>query len=194
MEGESQALFKEFDMIANWKMFGAGLLFVSCWGMCISGAAGQNVQRPIHAANGARQQPIYGQPGIMQQGMVQPGPVQQGANPTLGVQRGTAQPARPAAKSNEVYCIVEVGKELQIVTKPKGLNELKKRLKEEFASAKKAYNDAKKDKNNKGVKIEKPEEKTVKEVKSGLKSQEDAQKALEKLVADRTKGGKSSAR
>jgi hypothetical protein len=157
-------------MIANWKMLGASLLLVLFFsGMCSSDALGQATRQP-RGGNAANQPPGYG--------------------PAVGMpMRGGAQAGRPAVKSNENLCIVEVGKELQIVSKPKGVNELKKQVKEKFAAAKKAYNDAKKDKNNKGVKIEEPKEKDymVKEVKSSLKSQEEAQKALDKLVADRNK-------
>jgi hypothetical protein len=161
-------------MFAKGKLWGTGLLVVCFFGgMCVSEAAGQFTQKPTNTGN-PKQQPLKGPP-VMGTGTMQ---------------RGAPQVGRPAApKSNENYCIVEVGKEYQIVTKPKGVNELKKQVKSKFADAKKAYTAAKKDKNNKGVKIEEPKEKDfiVKEVKSGLKSQEEAQKTLDKLRAGRNK-------
>jgi hypothetical protein len=167
-------------MFANWKTFVVGSFIASAIGLLfISDAAGQFIMPPRNAGNPppGKTQPGYGQPGTMQ--------------------RGTGQQTRPTgAKSNETYCIVEVGKDLQIVSKPSGLKDLKKQLDDRYKTANKTYQDAKKDKNNKGVTLEKPDKKdyTVVERKSGFKTQEDAQKELEKMQADRDKGGKKSAR
>jgi hypothetical protein len=96
--------------------------------------------------------------------------------------------ARP--NTNVTYYIVEVGRDLQIVPKS-GMTELKKRVDEEYKAAMKAYEAAKKDKANKGVTLEKPEKKTVKQIKSGIKGEEKAQLELQKLLSEREKGSKS---
>jgi hypothetical protein len=120
--------------------------------------------------------------GAAQQGFAQQGAAQQGA-----VQQGTAQQTDHSASkaqtpvAKETYNIVEVGKEYQVVT-ASGLKELKKRMDDEYKTAKKAYDDAKKDKNKKGAVPEKPEKKTVKTVKTGIKTQEKAQEELQKLA------------
>ena len=115
---------------------------------------------------------------------MQPGQMRQGTT--------AQQPAK--SKSNETYSIVEVDKQLQVVSKPKELNDLKKRLDQEYKDATKAYNEAKKNKSTNGVKLEKPEKKTVKEIKSGIKGQDKAQEELQKLQAERAKGGRKSSR
>jgi hypothetical protein len=159
-------------MSSSWKtsVFGLFALSILVF-MFVSEAAGQYTRQP---------QSNRTQPGMQQPGM-QIGKSQQ---PRTGT---------PASK--ETYSIVEVGKEYQIVTAA-SLKDLKKRLKDEFNSAKKAYLEAKKDKNNKGVTLEKPEEKTVKVIpgKSGYKTQEKAQEELQKLQEEREKGGKKSVR
>ena len=156
-------------MTSNWKTIAVGLLIVSAPVLLfIPDAAGQMVQ-PLQ---GGRTQTGKTSPGMMQSGMAMQG--------------------RPGAKSNETYCIVEVGKDLQIVSKPSGLKDLKKRLDDEYKAADKAYKDAQKDKSKKDPNLpkpEKPEKKTVKEIKSGIKTQEKAQEELQKLLDDRDKNG-----
>ena len=161
-------------MISNWKTIAVGFFVASSFGwMCISEAAGQFLQQPRSTGNaGKTQQAPFGQPGMTQK---------PGASPQ-------AHPGA-TAKSNETYCIVEVGKELQVVSKPNGLKDLKKRIEDDYKTANKAYQDAKKDKANKGVTLEKPEKKTVKEIKSGIKTEDKAREELQKLQADRDKNG-----
>jgi hypothetical protein len=99
---------------------------------------------------------------------------------------GMGQP--PTAKgANETYSIVEIDHEYQIVPSS-GMKDLKKRLKDEFKTDQKNYQNAKKDKTNKGIIVE-PKEKTVKEVKKGIKTQEKAQDELQKLQAERDRSG-----
>ncbi len=170
-------------MISNWKTVAVGLFIVFAFGwLSISEAAGQFIQGQHPTRKTGNTPPAYGQPGMAQPGMMQ---------------RGTAQPAHSrTAKSNETFCIVEVGKEkaLQIVSKPNGLKDLKKRLEDEYKTANKAYQDAKKDKKNKGVSLERPVKQTVREIKSGLKTEEKAQEELQKLQAEREKNGSKKRR
>jgi hypothetical protein len=109
-----------------------------------------------------------------------------------GMVPGMAQ-ARPAAKSNETYSIVQVGRDYQIVT-ASTLKALKKSVEDENKAAEKAYQLAKKDKNNKGVTLPKPEKRTVKPVpgKTGYKTHEKAEDELQKLLLERDKGGRKS--
>jgi hypothetical protein len=67
------------------------------------------------------------------------------------------------------------------------MKDLKKRIEDEYKSAKKAYDDAKKDKNNKGAVPEKPEHKSIKTIKSGIKTQEKADEELKKLQNEHAK-------
>jgi hypothetical protein len=103
---------------------------------------------------------------------------------------GVGPGGQRSSDANVTYYIVEVGRELQIVPKS-GMTELKKRVDEEYKAAMKAYEAAKKDKTTKGVTLEKPEKKTVKQIKSGIKGQEKAQEELQKLLTEREKGNKS---
>jgi Skp family chaperone for outer membrane proteins len=102
-------------------------------------------------------------------------------------QTGNAmQPKSNSPASKETFLIVEVGKDLQVVSKS-GLKDLKKRIEDDFKRATQDYQNAKKDKKNKDAKLEKPEKKTVKELKSGIKTQEKAQEELQKLQEERNK-------
>lgn len=184
-------------MRSNRKNFTIGLLAVACFGcLGVADAFGQFLQQQPQRGTAQGRNP-FGQPGQRQQqpgtrqpGSMQPGQMQQG---TTAQQPGRANPGT-AAKSNEAFSIVEVDKQLQVVAKPRGLNDLKKRLKEEYKAAKKAYDDAKKDKNNKGVKLEEPKEKKITVVKADIKGQDKAQEELQKLQAERAKGGRKSSR
>jgi hypothetical protein len=189
-------------MRSNWKTLAVGFIVVLSLGwICAGEAAAQFTQQPV--VNPVRNPSPYGQamqrqPGAMQRqaGMMQQQGVMQQQPGMMQQQPGAMQGHTAATpKSSETYCIVEVAKELQVVSKPKGLKDLKKRLDDEFKSATKAYQDAKKDKANKGVTLEKPEKKTVKELKSGIKTQDKAQEELQKMQAEREKsGGKTSTR
>jgi hypothetical protein len=181
-------------MKSPWKVFGLGMLIAFSWfgvatstygqqGLPVNGH-GMNAQQAAQyrmmqkrmaqhgggAQYGAQQG--FGQQGIAQQGAAQQGAAQQNAH-------STAKEQAPASK--ETYNIVEVGKEYQVVA-ASGMKDLKKRVEDEYKSAKKAYDDAKKDKNKKGAVSEKPEKKTIKTVKSGIKTQEKAQEELQKLA------------
>jgi hypothetical protein len=104
----------------------------------------------------------------------------------MGMPPGTPRPGGGGA--NETYCIVEVGRDIQVIA-TSGMKAFKKQIEDEYKAAQKAYDLAKKDKANKGVTLEKPEKKTVKQIKSGIKSQEKAQEELQKLLSDRDKNG-----
>jgi hypothetical protein len=180
-------------MRSNWKNLAIGLLVVACVGcLSVADAFGQFLQQQPTKGTAQGRNP-FGQPVQQrgrQPGTMQPGQMQQG---TMTQQPGRGNPGT-AAKSNETFAIVEVDKQLQIVPKPQGLNDLKKRLKEDYKAAKKAYDDAKKDKANKGVKLEEPKEKKLTIVKAEIKGQDKAQEELQKLQADRAKGGRKSSR
>jgi hypothetical protein len=169
-------------MLSPSRTIAAGLFLISgCLFAFVADARGQERRQ---AMPGILKQPM--QP----QGMQQPGVMQRGMMP----QQSPQGRQTPTASRGETYGIVEVGHELQIVSKPSGLKDLKKRLEDEYKSANKAYQDAKKDKNNKGVTLPKPEKKTIKEIKSGIKTQEKAQEELMKLQADRDRGGDKKSR
>jgi hypothetical protein len=106
----------------------------------------------------------------------------------MGMPPGAPRPGGGGA--NETYCIVEVGHDMQVIA-TSGMKTLKKQLDDEYKAAQKAYDLAKKDKANKGVTLEKPEKRTVKQVpgKTGYKSMDKAQEELQKILADRDKGG-----
>jgi hypothetical protein len=154
-------------MLSPSRTVAAGLLLISgCLFAFVADARGQERRQAMPG--------MLQQPGMMQRGML---PQQ------------SPQGRQTPAGRGESFCIVEVDHELQIVSKPSGLKDLKKRLEDDFKTATKAYQDAKKDKNNKGVTLPKPEKKTIKEIKSGIKTQEKAQDELMKLQADRDRGG-----
>jgi len=110
-------------------------------------------------------------------------------------QRGAVQPKPTAAASNETYCIVEVDHDLQVVSKPKELKDLKKRLDDDYKTAHKAWQDAKKNKDTKATAGEEPKKKTVKELPGkSFKTQEKANEELQKMLADRDKSGDQKSR
>jgi hypothetical protein len=113
-----------------------------------------------------------------------PGMPQQGLNQASRAPTGRGN----TAASKELFNIVKIGQDLQIVAKS-GMTALAKQLDSEYKAAQKAYLEAKKDKNNKGVTLEKPEKKKIVVVKSGIKGQEKAQDELQKLQGDRDKTG-----
>ncbi|MCC6124074.1 MAG: hypothetical protein IT426_03870 [Pirellulales bacterium] len=126
------------------------------------------------------------QAGTMQGGVMQPGMMAPGMAP---------HGAPGAAKSNETYSIVQVGIDYQIVT-ASSLKSLKKSIEDEYKSADRAYQAAKRDKNNKGVTLTKPTKKTIKVVpgKAGIKTMEKAEQELQKLLNSQNKSGKKTAR
>ena len=114
--------------------------------------------------------------------------------PEASAQRTVVQPKPTAAPSHETYCIVEVDHDLQVVSKPKELKDLKKKLDDDYKTAHKAWQDAKKNKDTKATAGEEPKKKTVKEVKSGFKTQDKANEELQKMLADRDKSGDQKSR
>jgi hypothetical protein len=93
----------------------------------------------------------------------------------------------PGAKTaNETYCVIQIVDEIIPVTN----SEKAKRIKQEednYKSASKKYQDAKKDKNNHDPKPDKKDY-TVKVLKAGFKTKDDAQKFADDKIQERDKG------
>jgi hypothetical protein len=158
------------------KTFLVGLFFISACSLTFVFEARGQERRPMPG--------MFKQPQRQQQ-QQQPGMMQRGLTPQQSPQGRQAQ-----TRSHETYNIVEVDNELRIVATSEMKN-LKKQLEDEYNKAKKDYLDAKKDKKNKDAKLPEPKKKTLKTVpgKSGIKTQEKAQEELQKLQADRDRGG-----
>jgi hypothetical protein len=113
--------------------------------------------------------------------------------------RAGAQPLNPGAanaagaRKNEIYEVVSISegsdiKEYKAIRQADFNNE-KKTLDDEYKDEMKKYQAAKKDKKNPDAKtLKAPAKRTLKLVKSGFKSQDDAQKYIDDLQ-DKKKGG-----
>ncbi len=103
---------------------------------------------------------------------------------------GHAKGAPGAKTANEPYAVIQIGEDIKVVANSEKIN-LTKKADEDYKSDLKRYNDAKKDKSNHDANtLKKPDKKdyTVKVLKAGFKTQEDAQKFADDKIKEREKG------
>lgn len=114
-----------------------------------------------------------------------------GGSPTPGhgaLNNRTLNATPPASKAvAETYAVVAVGEDIKVFSKT-DLKSLPKQLDEDYKLEMKKYQDAKKDKNNRGVNTPKPVKKTVHSI-SQFKTKEEAQKFADEEIQKRDKGG-----
>jgi hypothetical protein len=115
---------------------------------------------------------------------------------------GPAQPDRGTARTktgktgNETYSVIQVSEDVKVISSMDKAT-MQKKYDDDYKQDLKKYNEAKKDKKNTDAatlkKPDKLKDYTVKMLKGGFKTQEDAQKYADDKIQERDKGSKKPA-
>jgi hypothetical protein len=101
----------------------------------------------------------------------------------------TRAPVTGNQKIKETYTVISIGDEIKVVTKSEVKNE-QKRIEDEYKQDMKLYQDSKKIKNKKDAATDKPPvKKTIKILKSNIKTLEEAEKFRDDKIKEREKAG-----
>ena len=94
--------------------------------------------------------------------------------------------AKAAAQRKELYMVVQVGNDVSVIPKSQ-LTEEKKRIAQQYKEETKSYEQAKREavKKREKIALARPIKHTVKVLKNGLKSQQEADAWKEKFLEDR---------